>query len=120
MWILIRWLHQKPADLDIQWFQNRINLGFSKERVKIKMMMPFYFHNYQSKRLLLVLKGIHLNLMIRQSSQHPLYKLFHKEFTLYGHSSNHSHVTIVICQDLVPCSNFLIPSFWVDGKISQI
>ena len=24
MWILIRWLHQKPADLDLQCFQNRI------------------------------------------------------------------------------------------------
>ena len=26
MWILIRWLRQKPADLDLQCFQNRINL----------------------------------------------------------------------------------------------
>ena len=27
MWILIRWLRQKPVDLDLQCFQKRINLG---------------------------------------------------------------------------------------------
>ena len=26
MWILIRWLHQKPADQDLQCFHNGINL----------------------------------------------------------------------------------------------
>ena len=27
VWILVRWLHQKPADLDLQCFKKRINLG---------------------------------------------------------------------------------------------
>ena len=31
MWILIRWLHQKPADLDLHCFQKRINTGSARE-----------------------------------------------------------------------------------------
>ena len=27
VWILISWLHQKPADLDLQCFQKQMNLG---------------------------------------------------------------------------------------------
>ena len=29
VWILIRWLHEKPADLNLQCFQKRINPGTS-------------------------------------------------------------------------------------------
>ena len=43
MLILIRWLHQKPADLDLQCFQKRINLGFSRTRNKLNGLS----HSYQ-------------------------------------------------------------------------
>ena len=35
VWILIRWLHQKPADLDLQCFQKRINHGSAGQSVKV-------------------------------------------------------------------------------------
>ena len=31
VWILIRWLHQNPADLDLECFQNRINWALTRE-----------------------------------------------------------------------------------------
>ena len=34
LWILIIWLHQMPADLDLQHFQNRINLGLTGQRLR--------------------------------------------------------------------------------------
>ena len=37
VWILIRWLHQKPADLDPQCFQKRINLGLSGQELTKKV-----------------------------------------------------------------------------------
>ena len=35
VWILIRWLHQKPADLDLQCFQKRINPGSGGQELNI-------------------------------------------------------------------------------------
>ena len=35
VWILIIWLHQKPADLDLQCFQKRINHGSAGQSVKV-------------------------------------------------------------------------------------
>ena len=40
MWILIRWLHQKSADLDLQCFPQRIISWFSQTRVKTVSSLP--------------------------------------------------------------------------------
>ena len=47
MWILIRWLHQKPADLDHHCFLKRINPGFAGHVLTIAMLSPdiIYFEN---------------------------------------------------------------------------
>ena len=43
MWILISWLRQKPADLDLQCFQKRINPGSAAQG------FSFYFQVMPSK-----------------------------------------------------------------------
>ena len=42
MWILIRWLHQKPADLDLQCFQIGINLGSAGQGLIKVLLAAFY------------------------------------------------------------------------------
>ena len=40
VWILIRWLLQKPADLDLQCFQKRIDLVSARQGVKASPLEP--------------------------------------------------------------------------------
>ena len=41
MWILISWLHQKPADLDQQCYQKRINPG-SAGQALMKILLQYF------------------------------------------------------------------------------
>ena len=44
MWILIRWLRQKPADLDLQCFQKRINEGSAGQGLTVELEIVFGKH----------------------------------------------------------------------------
>ena len=47
VWILIRWLHQKPADLDLQCFHKGINLSLAgQEFIKLCMFLMYKFKAY--------------------------------------------------------------------------
>ena len=37
MWLLIRWFHQKPADLDLQCFLKRISVGSAGQSVRLEI-----------------------------------------------------------------------------------
>ena len=52
VWILIRWLHEKPADLDLQYFQNRINLGSAGQGSSM------YFQS-EWKTVLILIRWLH-------------------------------------------------------------
>ena len=60
MWILISWLHQKPADLDLHCFQKKwINLGSAGQELKfiqtISLGIGAYVQNEQFQGLLFIL-----------------------------------------------------------------
>ena len=42
MWILIRWLRQKPADLDLQCFQKTINPGSVEQGL---ISLPLHYNS---------------------------------------------------------------------------
>ena len=47
MWILIRWHCQKPADVDLQCFQKRINLGSAGQGLIGRAILLLLFMNIE-------------------------------------------------------------------------
>ena len=48
MWVLIRWLRQKPADLDLQCFQKRINEGLAGQGLTLELEIVLVKHCAQN------------------------------------------------------------------------
>ena len=53
VWILIRWLNQKSADLDVQCFQETEKFGFSRTRVKKEdnLSLAWFYHTYSPAKV---------------------------------------------------------------------
>ena len=64
MWNLIRWLCQKPDDLNLQCFQKKINLGSAGQ-----VLFCFVFVALRSKSTAMVIAGRSVHLTIRFPGQ---------------------------------------------------